>query len=149
MLQSAFSSLPLADEEHILACARVLQACAVSVWLEDCIRLQCESLPRRAKQYITAHLMNRCPWNGCVMHWHRKNNALFPGKKQYGCTAGEMIRNARWIKPDSFWNERIYRFVHLQNRLRYDGYNYFTRLFRKHTGETPTAYRRRLRREAQ
>lgn len=55
-LQSAFSSLPLADEEHILACARVLRACAVSVWLEDCIRLQCESLPRRAKQYITAHL---------------------------------------------------------------------------------------------
>ena len=149
-LQSAFSSLPLADEEHILACARVLRACAVSVWLEDCIRLQCESLPRRAKQYITAHLDE-------PLSLERLCDALGTGKtmlcsqvkKQYGCTAGEMIRNARLDKARQLLERTDIPVCTLAEQVGIPDYNYFTRLFRKHTGETPTAYRRRLRRETQ
>ena len=149
-LQSAFSSLPLADEEHILACARVLRACAVSVWLEDCIRLQCESLPRRAKQYITAHLDE-------PLSLERLCDALGTGKtmlcsqvkKQYGCTAGEMIRNARLDKARQLLERTDIPVCTLAEQVGIQDYNYFTRLFRKHTGETPTAYRRRLRRETQ
>ena len=146
ILQSAYDCLPLAEEAHILACARVLQACAVSVWLEDSIRLQCESLPRRARQYIAAHLEE-------PLSLERMCDALDVGKttlcsqvkKQYGCTAGDLIRKARMEKARQLLERTDLPVGTLAGQVGIPDYNYFTRLFREQTGETPTAYRRRLR----
>lgn len=146
ILQSAYDCLPLAEEAHILACARVLQACAVSVWLEDSIRLQCESLPRRARQYIAAHLAE-------PLSLERMCDALGVGrttlcsqvKKQYGCTAGDLIREARMEKARQLLERTDLPVGTLAGQVGIPDYNYFTRLFREQTGETPTAYRRRLR----
>lgn len=108
-----FSAFPRGRRAHPPAPGRALRACAVSGLAGGLYPLQCESPFRRAKQYITAHLMNRPERLGDALGTGKQ--CLSPGKNSMAVRQAK-IRNARLIKPDSFWNERIYRFVHLQNR---------------------------------
>lgn len=145
-LERAFRSLPTVELEKAIACAHVLQACAVSVWLEDCLLLREAALHTKAERYIQAHLNRELSLETIAAELCVGKTTLCACVKEHlGMTVGELVRIRRMEKARALLERTDQPVAAVAEQTGIPDYNYFTKVFRASVGMTPTAYRKLLR----
>lgn len=143
-LEPAFYSLPAAGEEKAQACARILRACAVSVWLEGYVRVRREELPMQAEAYLRTHCGEPLSLERLAVTLGVGRTTLCAAvKREFGVTVGELLRSIRMEKAQELLEQTGEPVSVIAEQCGIADYNYFARVFHSQTGETPTAYRRR------
>lgn len=143
-LESAFYRLPAVREELALTYARVLQACAVSVWLDEWIRMQSERLPERLDRCVSERLADPITIAGLSAELGVGKTTLCACAREYfGVTLGELVRRRRVERAQALLEQTHDPVASIAEQVGFPDYNYFTKVFRSVSGVTPTAWRKR------
>ena len=142
-LKEEYFKLPYIGYEKILSYARVLRACALSVWLEKFVSIQSESLYKRL-EYLIDNSLNR------NLTLEYLSEQLGVGKTtlckcamaRFGVTVNKIIRGKR-VEAAKVLLERTDKSIaDIAEAVGIEDYNYFTKVFKSEAGMTPSAYRK-------
>jgi ligand-binding sensor protein len=141
-LARAYSAMPVTDVEKIRASAHILHACAMSIWLGEYVKLREEDLSIRLDKYITANLTSDLSIGRICKDLEAGKTALcLCASRHLGMPVGALIRTRRLELAKRFLSETLEPISVIAGKTGFTDYNYFSRLFKRHAGLTPSAYR--------
>lgn len=142
MLQ-LYNRIPLIDKSLIYAYEHILQACAAYVWMEDYIKNLEEPLNKKVENYIRNHLEEKITLTDLINTFHvGKTTLCNTVKSKSGITVSGLIRRIRIEEAKNLLLTDSLAISEIAHRVGIDDYNYFTKVFKKETGLTPSEYRK-------
>lgn len=142
-LKEAFFRKRRIDREKFSAAAKILEACASYLYLSRVVSLQKMSLEQEIEQYVNRHIQNEIRIEELCRECGISRNRLYQvsryvfGKGIASYIREIRIRNAKELLLST--NEQV---CEIARKVGIPDYNYFTKIFRKMTGQTPTQYRK-------
>ncbi|MBE6778294.1 MAG: helix-turn-helix domain-containing protein [Ruminococcaceae bacterium] len=113
------------------------------VFFDNAIRIRHDELMTRVIRYVDAHLGEKLTVEGLCKAMFVSKNTLYEGFHTFcGCTVGEYVTRRRLEEACRRLEDTDRRAQDIARELGFDNYAYFSRLFKKHTGRSPTEYRR-------
>ncbi len=149
MLKDMFNDNKVVEVRMLEAYARILKACSAYVLLEKCIRLQDEPLVLGLDRFIRENLSK--PLNIpflCNNLTIGKTTLCKQVKQEFNLTVTELIRLRRVEAAREMLQKSDYTIAEVSEQVGISDYNYFTKIFKKQTGVTPSTYRRLCEHEA-
>lgn len=132
------------DTKTMHACARILQSCATSVWLDGFVRAAYEDLPGRLSRYIDAGLSSRLSIAGaCAALGVGKTTLCACAQRHFGVTFGTLVRGRRMQAAMALLERTDAPISAIAEQVGIGDCNYFSRTFRQEVGVTPSAWRKR------
>ncbi len=148
-LKKIFYECVVVDVRMLEAYARILEACAAYVLSEKYIRLQDEPLALTVNKFICEHLSDPLDipmlCNGFAIG---KTTLCKEIKSEYNLTVTELIRLRRVEASQKLLQKNNLTIAEIAEFVGISDYNYFTKVFKKQTGVTPSTYRKLCRLEA-
>lgn len=130
--------------EVILAAAKIMEVCAGSLYLSRLVVLRENDLARRLDQYIEAHLAeDLSAATLCDALGISKNRLYALSEHSYGVGIAEHVRALRMEKAQSLLHTPERRISEVADAVGISDYNYFTKVFKRSTGVTPRAFRKK------
>ena len=142
-LKSAYIKLPVLKMDQGRACANVLQALATYVWVDNYFRIQKEPLSGRVKEYITQNFISHLSLKEIALRFGIGETTLCKSvKRDLNITVNELIRSVRIEKAKQLLQSTEFPVSNVAEQSGIPDYNYFTKIFRKETGVTPSVFRK-------
>lgn len=142
-LKNRCYQLPITSEAHILSASNLLHAVASYLCMERMILLRQNTLPLQLDKYIQAHLS--APLSAEILCHDLgigKTSLYKIARQSYGCGIAEHIRRLRLDKAMSMLLEHPEMSVaEIAERCGFEDCNYFSVVFKKQTGTTPSRFR--------
>ncbi|OJU09467.1 MAG: hypothetical protein BGN88_10090 [Clostridiales bacterium 43-6] len=138
-----FDSIRKIPADFLLASANIMTACVGYIRLEQMMKLRREDLWGRMKQYIETryhrsfHLSEMAADLSVSVSTLCKTAQIRGGK-----TVGQLVTDYRMERAKFLLTDIDLAIAEIAGLVGIEDYNYFSRLFRKETGESPTAYRK-------
>lgn len=142
-LMRAYREKRPVELEQVFASARILDACAGYLWLSRMISLGENSLPRALQEHIEAHLDQDLSAAALCERFSVSRSRLYRVSKQFfGIGIESLIRTARMQRAQQLLQGSAMPVHEVAARVGFSDYNYFIKVFRRHAGMTPSAYRK-------
>jgi AraC-like DNA-binding protein len=146
-LSDAYSEMPVTEREKIRASAHILHACAMSIWFGEYVKLREEDLPIRLDKYIRANIASDLSIGRICKDLEVGRTVLCAcASRHLGMSIGALIRTRRLELAKKLLSETLEPISVIADKTGFPDYNYFTRMFKRHAGATPSAYRSSARR---
>ena len=142
-LKSAYQKLPVLKMDQCKACADILQALASNIWYADYFRLSKEPLSKRIKNYVSQNLEKNLQLPDIARQFGVGKTTLCNLVKQETLgTMHDLIRSIRIEKAKQLLVSTELPIYTIAERIGIEDYNYFTKVFKKETGLTPSSFRK-------
>ena len=131
------------SESYIRSLSELLEMCANHIWLNSIISVHNQGLAYTIDHHIRQNPAADLSVPELCSVFNISRGTLYNlSKENFGCSISEYVTQCR-ISAAQKLLERTERTVaEIAAQVGYDDENYFIRLFKKHTGITPGAYRR-------
>lgn len=146
-LHQAFQKMKQVPSEVLGATSHIMMACVGYIRLEQLMKRQSNARWQEIQQYISSHLI--APFTLKEMSAQLGISVATickTVKRNTGKTVGQLVAEDRVQRAGQYLTNTDRPVAEIASIVGIDDYNYFTRLFRRKTGLTPTQYRSREKR---
>lgn len=144
-LESSYLNRQKVTEESVLALSKIMETCASYLYLTETISVGREALPKQIEDYIIQNLEKGdeiTPEKLCDEFGIRRTKLYEIAKHSFGMGISEHIRNLRIKKACDLLKNSKYKISEIAEKTGIPDYNYFTKVFKKNVGVTPSEYRK-------
>lgn len=128
--------------EQIHATAKILEACTFYVLYSNMISLRSENFIKNLNQFLLSHLSEDLSVNRLTYEFNISKNKLYDTCANYLSTGiAEHIKNLRINEAKRLLHETDLPVYEIADRVGFNDYNYFCRIFKKETGLPAKKYR--------
>jgi len=143
-LEHAYHNVASVNAETIEACMNILQACAAFIWLDEYIRLSQTPLSQQIHHYISNHLANPLSLTQLADHFQIGKTTLCQTvKRDFDMSVNQLITKLRVEKATQLLHSEQRSISEIAAQVGIPDFNYFSKVFKKATGFSPSAYRKR------
>ena len=143
VLQESYELLPSLNVAQINAALHILQACASYVWMDEYIRIQDSSLGLQIKEYMQNHLNQKIQISDLMNEFHvGKTTICSTVQKVFHMTVTELLRSLRINEAKLLLKSTTLSISDVAALVGVGDYNYFSRIFHRELGITPSEYRK-------
>lgn len=142
-LRIALQKVRQIDREYLISASNIMRACVCNIIYEQLLKFEKGSLWDKIKEYITFNYMKNPSLDEISSNLSVSVATLCKTAKSHGCTIGKMINEAKVEKSKRLLENSNLPINEISSLVGFDDYNYFTRMFKKHTGFTPTQWRKK------
>lgn len=140
-----FMKLQRLDRTTIQSCAEVLNACSSYICMEGLVRSASMSDEQQLHFFISHHYTEQLSLDKIAKALSMSKTKLCGVASRQGTTVMAMVNQKRMEEAKRFLRNRNDRISEISYLVGIRDYNYFTKLFKAYTGETPRAYQERFR----
>ena len=142
-LHSYFLRLPVRRAEYIQSATELVRVCARFIWMEDLIALQQDDLMKRLYAVIDENLAAPLTMDRICQTLHMGKTALTASVKSIsGATVGQIVRERRVAMAKRLLLTTDRPINEIADACGLSDYNYFTKVFKAETRQTPREFRR-------
>ena len=142
MLQSAIRKIKYKSIPEIKAAAKILEACTYYILQNELISLKHEQLVHKMNKFINENLQIEITISILCEKLHVNRTKLYEITRQYlGAGIAEYIMAKRMEKAKSLILETDERISKISESTGFSDYSYFSKVFKKTFGQSPSAYR--------
>ena len=123
------------------AYANILSYCMPYLWLEGLVGSSEATSRQRLEAYIEANYASRVTLAGMSEALHLSKTKLCEQARAQGATVMQLVTGKRMEVAKHLLRATDYPVAVIAERVGIPDYNYFTKVFQKHAGCTPRAYR--------
>ncbi len=136
-------SITYKTQEQILAAAKILEACTFYVLLKDMITLRRQNFINNLNTFLTEHLSEDLSIERLMDEFHISRNKLYESTTNYlGTGIADHIRNLRINEAKRLLIDTDLPIHVISDRVGFNDYNYFCRIFKKIVGTPAKQYRK-------
>lgn len=139
---SLAKEIPLKTTEEIYAAAKIMEACTFYALLNESVALRRQNFTNRLRSLLLSHLnenLDACTV-ASLLGISRSN--LYHSCEQYlGIGIGEYVRTLRLDIARNLLKETNLTITEIADKVGFNDYNYFCRVFKKETGYSAKKYR--------
>lgn len=129
--------------EQIQAAAKILEACTFYVVLKDMVTLRRKNFSINLNQFLIAHLSEDLSVERLMNEFHISKNKLYDSANEYlGIGIAEYIKKFRLKEAKRLLKETELAIHEIADRVGFNDYNYFCRVFKKEMGISARQYRK-------
>jgi len=141
-LYSIYKKRPVISEEIISSAARTMEISASYLYLSRKITLCENSLPLLINTFISDNIKETLTVSVLCIHFSLSKSMLYQVSAQYfGMGIAKHIRYIRLQKALILLSDTNKPIYEVANDIGMYDYNYFSKIFKKHTGLTPKVFR--------
>lgn len=141
-LQISYYKCDYFSLEYINAAARIMETVAAYLCNAHMINLQYDSLPIQIDSYITQHFNKPISSETICNHFEISRTKLYQiAAQNYGIGIATYIRTLRIEKSKQLLIETSMQIKEIAIEVGIDDYNYFSKIFKRECGKTPSSYR--------
>ena len=141
--RAALEAIPTVSADRREAGARVMLSCIETITAKY-IRIQDDPIWERIDGYIGEHIHDRITVENISAEIFISPSTIYHRTKQNtGMSLSNYVARRKMIKASEYLYLTDYKINYISTLLGIDDYNYFSRLFRRIFGMSPTQYRRR------
>lgn len=127
---------------QIQAAAKILEACTFYVVLKDLVMLRRKNFADNLNQFLLAHLSEDLSVERLMNEFHISRNKLYDSANEYlGMGIAEYIKAFRLKEAKRLLKETTLPVHEISDRVGFNDYNYFCRIFKKEVGLSARKYR--------
>lgn len=131
------------SSEQILAAAKILEACTFYVLLTDMVSLRRQNFMNNVNTFLIEHLSEDLSIERLMEEFQVSRNKLYDSTTGYlGVGIAEHIRNLRINEAKRLLIETTMPIHVISDKVGFNDYNYFCRIFKKMTGTPAKQYRK-------
>ena len=144
MLCEEMKQLPHFSQKKLQAIANVAQMCTSYLWLMDLITMRGDPTAFAIEEYILAHLAEELSVEMlCKRFCMSKTSLYLLSQEHFGTGITLYIRGRRMEKAMQLLEQEAMPISDVAQAVGYMDASHFTRVFKQHTGLTPTKWRKR------
>lgn len=129
-------------QEQIQAASKILETCTFYVLLKDMISLQRETFIQNLNSFLISHLDEDLSVDRLTDEFHISKNKLYDSCSKYLPTGiAEHIKNLRIEEAKRLLKETDLSVREISDKVGFNDYNYFCRVFKKEVGMSALRYR--------
>lgn len=142
-LKNALQKVPQIDREYLVSSTNIMEACVLSIIYRQLIEYEKGSLWDKINRYISNNFKNNPTLEEISKELSVSVATLCKTVKKYGnTTIGRMITECK-IENSKYYLENTKLSVSdISEMSGFNDYNYFSRIFKKYTGHTPSEWRK-------
>lgn len=141
-LLGLYNDLTPYDEEKIQSAANILKTAARYLWLSDYIEIGYNTMASKISDYIKNNLPEKLSLQKICSDLGISKNKLYEiSNKQFEMPIGAYISNLRILEAKNLLTSTSLSVREVSERVGFDDYNYFIKLFKNNVGATPLKYR--------
>ena len=142
IISAEISKIKFRTEEYISAISELLEMCANHIWLTSIISVHNEGLAHSIDFYIQQNLKSELSIQELCRVFSISRGTLYNiSKKNFGCGITDYITLCRIAAAKRLLERSDMLISEVAEDVGYCDVNYFIRIFKKHTGQTPKKYR--------
>lgn len=143
-LKEAFYALPRLSGKQIRACYEIINACVSEIRLKGMIWESTKTDTQRLTAYIDAHYATQLTLGEitCALSMGKSKLYLLASEIEPGLTITRMIARRRVDEAKRLLQNADTPIREIAEKVGMSDYNYFTKVFKRYTGMTPTHYRK-------
>lgn len=143
-LIAAFGKLKIRGDKQIEAVANIMQACTSYLWISELIKVEHNNIICILTDYIEQNICEDLSVDKLCSVLNISRVKLYDiSHKYYGVSIAKYIRSKRVALAAKYLSENCCSVAEAAKHSGFDDYNYFSKIFRKETGITPTEYKKR------
>lgn len=143
LLMEEYHKIPAVEHDYITSARHILNACTKYILLSKIIKVNNNTLPTQIKLYIDTHIKDKITVSGiCNDLFISKNKLYSVFKNNFSCTFGDYLLQKRIKLAQNLLTNSDMPLSEICVAVGIPDYNYFIKLFKRHTGYTPLLYRR-------
>jgi AraC-like DNA-binding protein len=143
--RDAFMQVKRMDDKMIEGCADILEACSSYIWMDGMIKSAFMSDEQLLNHYIAEHYAEPLTLDSIAKALSMSKTKLCSVAAKQETTVMTMVNTRRMEEAKRMFRHRSDRVAEIAYLVGIRDYNYFTKLFKAYTGETPRAYQKRCR----
>lgn len=141
-LRGAFHQLRSVTEAEVRSCSHILQACAAYIRQSRFVQARRAELPKKLEQYLEENLAEPLRLNVIAARLGVGKTTLCACARQsFGMTVGELVARRRVERARELLRKSESSIAEVAAQVGVPDYNYFSKLFKAQTGQTPRAWR--------
>lgn len=141
-IERRYKRLSYLSEEKLASLKRLIS----NLLFESAVRIDHDSVIAGAVAYIDNNLQNDLSVNTlCQVLFISKNRLYKAFKSTFNCTVNEYITNERINRSKELFTSTSSTSRQISDAVGINNYTYFSKLFKKSTGLSPSEYRKRVR----
>ena len=134
-------------DAELCAMNKVVEMCVSYLYMKKLIRIKETPLPLLLKQYIETHLADPLDVKSLCREFNMSKSGLYLlAREALGQGVTEYVRERRMERAKELLTETSISVSDVADLVGYGDTNYFTKVFKKHTAHTPSAWRREAQR---
>lgn len=132
------------SRSRIISAAKIMEACAAYLLLSQMIVLNEKPVVKELDDYIKNNIRDELNVEKICANLDMSRVKLYSiSKEAYGMGIAEYIRKTRVLAAQKMLANSNERIGEIADKCGFYDYNYFTKIFKKHTGLTPRDYRKK------
>lgn len=144
LLSKYYSGLPVISEKRRNAIINMLELAIKYLWLEELIKLDKDSLSSRIFHFLDENFATDLSIKRICKHFIISTKSLYNiVKSATGVTVFDYITNKRVNESKKLLLLSDKSITEIALEVGYSDYNYFIKVFKKKTGETPLRFKKR------
>ncbi len=141
-LDTSIYNISYKSNEQIHATAKILEACTLYVLLNNMISLRRENFIRNLNQFLITHLSEDLSVDRLTEEFNISKNKLYDSCAKYmSIGIAEHIKNLRIEEAKRLLTETDLQVHQISDKVGFNDYNYFCRIFKKEVGMPAKKYR--------
>jgi AraC-like DNA-binding protein len=141
------SQMRYTTDAELCAMTKVVEMCVSYLYMKKLIRIKETPLPLLLKQYIETHLSEPLDVKSLCREFNMSKSGLYLlSREALGQGVTEYVRERRMERAKELLVETAASVSDVADLVGYGDTNYFTKVFKKHTSFTPSAWRREAQR---
>lgn len=136
-------AITVKNQEQIQAAAKILEACTFYVLLKDMVSLQRENFIQNLNTFLLEHLSEDLSVDRLTEEFHISKNRLYDSCSRYMSVGiAEHIKQLRIAEAKRLLKTTELSVREISDRVGFNDYNYFCRIFKKEAGISAGGYRK-------
>lgn len=141
-LNTLYNDLKPYDAEKIQSAGNILKTAARYLWLSDYIEIGYNTLASQIDDYIKSNLAEKLSLQKICADLGISKNKLYEiSNKQFNMPIGSYISHLRVLEAKNLLTSTSLSVREISEKVGFDDYNYFIKLFKNSVGATPLKYR--------
>lgn len=146
ILYNKLDKVPVLTQEYIDSCLKVIGMCIPYLELSRLVKNNPQITHKRFKNYLDYNYTRNLSSKHLCEVMHISRSQLYNiSIKTLGMSSSEYILRKRIEASKTYLETHNINISDIAERVGFDNANYFTRMFKKHTGLTPSEYRNQKR----
>lgn len=143
----AYYSLPVVSSSVLHSAIKIAKACVQLMWAEQIIQAKSDPTATQIDKFIQENIGNGEKLTVdvlCKQFYLTKPSLLVVFHREFNDSPGNYILKCRINLAKRFLRKSNLSVQEISEKSGFNDYNYFSRVFRKKTGKSPTEYRKRI-----